>query len=198
MSLASDRPLRAVRINTARSAGRAQSVADRQNPATLACLPPIARADARVLILGSMPGAASLRAQQYYAHPRNTFWPILTTLFEFAPELDYASRVRALHERRIAVWDVLASCQRSSSLDADIDPESVRVNDFVAFFARHPDIDRVGCNGATAATIFKRRVASRLPSDRALDCVRLPSTSPAHASLDLAAKTEAWRTFLLR
>lgn len=158
--------------------------------------PPIARSDAHCLILGSMPGVASLQAQQYYAHPQNRFWPIMGQLLGFDPvETPYIERTRYLTEVGIALWDVLQSCERLGSLDADICRETQVVNDFPAFFAAHPAITRVYFNGAHAEKVFGQRVQPLLPKVE-LAFVRLPSTSPAHASLSYADKLTAWRNAL--
>lgn len=157
--------------------------------------PPLENAKARVLILGSMPGKASLAARQYYAHPRNAFWPIMATVTGVAPERPYAERTRGLQAAGIALWDVLAACARGGSLDADIDPGSIVVNDFAGFFARHPALTQVFFNGAMAEQSFRRHVAPALGA-RALHLHRLPSTSPAHAGLSPAAKTAAWQAAL--
>ncbi len=154
---------------------------------------PIARPDARVLVLGSMPGVASLRAQQYYGHARNAFWPIMAALFEFDAAAPYQQRVAALLEHRVAVWDVLAACRREGSLDADIDTRSMQVNDFAGFFRAHPDLSRVCFNGATAHAVFRKQVLPELDVAPPLDWVQLPSTSPAHAGMALADKLAAWR-----
>jgi len=153
-------------------------------------LPFEARADARILILGSMPGQASLDLGRYYAHPRNAFWPIMGGLFGAGPELPYEERLHRLKENGIALWDVIAVCERQGSLDAAIAPGSVRVNDFAAFFKAHPAIARLYFNGAAAETAFRRHVLPRLaglPPGR-----RLPSTSPAHAARGYAEKLAAW------
>ncbi len=155
---------------------------------------PVAATDARILILGSMPGAASLAAGEYYAHPRNLFWPILGALVGAHPQLPYQQRLLVLQHAGIALWDVIANCVRPGSLDARIDPASIVVNDFARFFAAHPQIARIGCNGAAAATAFGRHVAPTLV--RELPLLRLPSTSPAHAALSFEAKLAAWRVLL--
>ncbi len=154
--------------------------------------PPIAAPDATLLILGSMPSKASLLANQYYAHPRNAFWPIMGALFGAGPEAPYARRVRVLKQAGVAVWDVLASCTRGSSLDSDIDERSIVPNDFASFFRAHPRIERVFFNGAKAEASFRRHVLPRL-AVAALRFERLPSTSPANASWSHARKLRAWR-----
>ncbi|OZC44873.1 DNA-deoxyinosine glycosylase [Rhodococcoides fascians A21d2] len=158
---------------------------------------PIVGPGATTLVLGSMPGVASLAAQQYYAHPRNAFWPIMGTLFGAGPELPYDARTERLRDHRIAVWDVLKLCTRAGSLDSAIVESSIVANDFESLFAQQPNIDRVFFNGAKAAESYRRHVATGLPLPR-VEFTRLPSTSPAHASLDLAAKTRAWASAFSR
>jgi double-stranded uracil-DNA glycosylase len=155
--------------------------------------PPLSTPHARVLILGSMPGLASLRAQQYYAHPQNLFWRILGGLLDFDPKAPYPERTVRLLDAGLAVWDVLKSCEREGSLDSDIDPASVVPNDFERFLAQHPGIERVCFNGGAAYTLFQRHVLKRLPLPADLSYLRLPSTSPANASIPLATKQLAWR-----
>jgi hypoxanthine-DNA glycosylase len=160
------------------------------SPELLSGLPPIASPDARLLILGSMPGVESLRRGRYYAHPRNAFWPILDEWLGLPREAVYEERRCALVDAGIALWDVIGACVRRGSLDAAIEPGSVRVNDFVAFFAAHPRIARVLCNGGTAHQAFLRDVLPGLATPPQV--VRLPSTSPAHAGMTLAAKRAHW------
>jgi hypoxanthine-DNA glycosylase len=157
---------------------------------------PLAGPAARVLILGSMPGVASLKAQQYYAHPQNVFWKILGEALGFDPKASYEERTAHLMAERIAVWDVLASCAREGSLDAAIDNASAVPNDFQKFFAHHPRIERVCFNGGAAADLFTRRVRPHLATDREIDYVRLPSTSPAHAAMPFVEKARVWRAAL--
>lgn len=153
---------------------------------------PIEAAGARLLILGSMPGAASLAAGEYYAHPRNLFWPIMGELVGARPTLPYAQRIARLRGAGIALWDVLASCVRPGSLDSAIDDASVEPNDFAGFFAGHPRIGQVFFNGAKAEQVFRRRVLG-LVALPPLQLQRLPSTSPAHAGRTLAQKLAAWQ-----
>jgi hypoxanthine-DNA glycosylase len=155
--------------------------------------PPIENRDAAILILGSMPGIASLTAQQYYAHPQNSFWPIMAALLKFDINLSYVSKVQALKASGIAVWDVLQSCHREGSLDTNIECEVI--NDFESFFKMHPHIQRIFFNGAKAQTSFKKHILSHIDLPN-MDLVRLPSTSPAHASLTFEQKLNAWKTVL--
>lgn len=152
------------------------------------CFPPIEDANARVLILGSMPGKESLRAGQYYAHQRNAFWTIMGELVGASPSIPYQSRVLILKSAGIALWDVLASCRRSSSLDSDID--QVTPNDFKSFFLAHPHITHVFFNGAMAEKCYQKQVP---PEIRTLHNLRLPSTSPAHAAMPYDQKLKAWQ-----
>lgn len=160
-------------------------------------LPPIADPDARVLLLGSMPGLASLAAQQYYAHPRNTFWPLLGALLGFNANAPYAERVTALLAARIAVWDVLAACRRHGSLDSAILPASEQANDFGVFLRAHPGIRLVAFNGGAAYALFRRHALPQLGSAAAnLTLRQLPSTSPAHAARTFEDKLVLWRAVM--
>jgi TDG/mug DNA glycosylase family protein len=149
--------------------------------------PPLAGPGARVLVLGSMPGVASLQAQQYYAHPRNLFWPIMGELFGAGPDKTYEERGRILTARGVAVWDVLQSCVRPGSLDSSISAEVP--NDFAAFFAAQPGIAHIFTNGGKADVSLRRSVPD-LPDGVVI--TRLPSTSPAHAALGFAEKCRIW------
>lgn len=154
--------------------------------------PPIEKADARILILGSMPGEASLKAGQYYAHPQNLFWRIMGELLGTDPAAPYPQRVQALKSARIALWDVLHSCRRKGSLDSSIDDASLVPNDFAAFFRHHPRITRVFFNGAKAEACYRKHVRPVIGTG-AIEYLRLPSTSPANASISCERKLEAWR-----
>lgn len=154
--------------------------------------PPIAGRDAEILILGSMPGAVSLRAGEYYANRQNAFWRIMTELLRLEDGLAYRRRTGALKTAGIALWDVLASCERAGSGDAAIDARTLVVNDFAAFFRRHPRVRRVYFNGAAAEALYRRHVLPVL-APQTVAYRRLPSTSPAHAALPYARKLAAWR-----
>jgi len=142
-----------------------------------------------------MPGRASLDAQAYYAHPHNAFWRIMGALFGAGPELPYEARLARLRANGVALWDVIAACERAGSLDAAIDAASVRANDFPGFFADHSGIGRVFFNGAAAEAAFRRHVLPGL-GGRPLQLRRLPSTSPAHASLRYEDKLAAWSAII--
>ena len=156
--------------------------------------PPITATAARVLILGSLPGQASLAAQQYYAQPQNAFWRIMGALFQAGPDQPYAQRVERLRSSGLALWDVCEAAVRPGSLDTAIERDTIVVNDFPGFFASHPGIAHVCANGAAAHQLYLRRVLPGLPAAQAaLPLHRLPSTSPAHASLRFGQKLEHWR-----
>jgi double-stranded uracil-DNA glycosylase len=156
-------------------------------------LPALCDAGCRVLVLGSMPGAASLAAARYYAHPRNRFWPLMARLLGFDAALDYPQRVAALQAGGVGVWDVIAQCVRPGSLDAAIDPRSVVPNDIAALARRLPQLRAVACNGAAAAQAWRRHVAADIPG---LAVLALPSTSPANAAFSLDRLQAAWQPLL--
>ena len=159
------------------------------------CFEPIASANAEVLILGSLPGRMSLEMQQYYAHPQNAFWKIITQILGAEWPLPYARRVKLLTEHRIALWDVLAAAERPGSLDSSIVHASALANDFAAFFRTHPLICRVYFNGRKAEELYRRFVLPGLSAEfAAMRYVSMPSTSPAHAGMTFAKKLERWRT----
>ncbi|MBK7768073.1 MAG: DNA-deoxyinosine glycosylase [Sulfuritalea sp.] len=150
---------------------------------------PVIDQRARVLILGSFPSAASLAAQQYYAHPKNQFWGILgAVLDQPLREMDYPDRIAAAQAAGIAVWDVFASCERAGSLDAAI--RDAVANDVSGLRKLAPALRRVCFNGRMAA----RRV--REVEALGFEALILPSTSPAHARMDFAEKLARWRAAL--
>lgn len=160
--------------------------------------PPLFNGSAHVLILGSMPGMASLSAGQYYAHPRNAFWRIMRGIFGIDESLPYSHRTTALLNQGLAVWDVLKACVRQGSLDSDIVSHSIVANDFKTLFEQCPAIRKIVFNGSTAEQTYIRHVLPTLDSKHAaIPAVRLPSTSPAHAGLDFEGKLNAWRNALI-
>jgi TDG/mug DNA glycosylase family protein len=156
------------------------------------CFAPVEDAAATVLILGSMPGKASLAADQYYAHPRNAFWPIMSELVGFNLGFPYEERLKILRSSGIALWDVLGSCIRPSSLDAHIEADSIIPNNFQEFFRQHPHITQVFFNGIKAEQCFMKYVLPTLKANL-LHYQRLPSTSPANAGIPYEKKLLAWQ-----
>lgn len=149
--------------------------------------PPLMGTNPRLLILGSMPGIASLTASQYYAHPRNRFWTILGECLGFDPSLDYVLRVQALHQAGIAVWDVLAECERVGSLDTAIMRDSEQANNIPDLLTAHPSIHSILLNGAKAASSLRRH-----HPEAAHMAITLPSTSPANASMQRQMLVGIW------
>ena len=158
-------------------------------PATvpLLCgLPPVIDARTRLVVLGSFPGAASLAAGQYYAHPRNQFWPLLSALWGIdLRALPYAARLDAMKDRGVGLWDVYAHCRREGSLDSAI--EDAVLNDLAGLKRLAPGLTAVAHNGGESARAMRHTVAL------GVEVVRLPSTSPANASWRFERKLEAWR-----
>jgi hypoxanthine-DNA glycosylase len=161
---------------------------DRTIPAAPAkrSFPPIVDARARILVLGTLPGEESLRRREYYAHPRNLFWPIVFGLFGATPVIDYAERLAFVMAQRIALWDVCELGEREASADSSI--RSERPNAIEGLLEAHPLIRAVAFNGTTARRLYDRHFARRAD----LAYLALPSTSPAHAQLDFAAKLARW------
>ena len=156
----------------------------------LSGLDPVVASGARLLVLGSFPSEASLQAQQYYAHPRNHFWPIVSALWGLTgdaalPSRPYAERVAEAQARGLAIWDVYASCEREGSLDSAI--RAAQLNDLPGLLARVPTLRAIAHNGGESAR--------HMPITRGLGVpvFRLPSTSPANASWSLERKLAAWR-----
>ena len=149
-------------------------------------LPPVAPADARLFILGSLPGDASLVAKRYYAHPQNHFWRLVgEAIGEDLASLDYDLRLRRLAERRIGLWDVIANAQRRGSLDQAI--RGAGHNPLADYFAGFAALEAVAFNGAAAAAAGRK-----LLGGTKLTLIDLPSSSPANTRR-FAEKAEAWR-----
>jgi len=174
-------------------------------------LPPVIDAHTRLLVLGSFPGVASLRAQQYYGHPQNHFWKILGALWGLPlAAAPYPERIAALRAHGLGVWDVYQACQREGSLDADI--RQGELNDFRVVVRACPLLEGVAHNGGESHR-HARHVAAALngrlmadPSEAHQDegdskqvlIHRLPSTSPANASWSFERKRQAWAAVLRR
>ncbi len=155
----------------------------------LAGLPPVVAPHTRLMVLGSFPGAASLKAQQYYAHPRNQFWPILSALWDIdLRALTYPARLEAVRERGLGIWDVYASCRREGSLDSAI--EAPVLNDWPRLLREAPGLRAVAHNGGESARCMRHTLALGLAVHR------LPSTSPANAGWSFERKLDAWRGVL--
>lgn len=164
---------------------------------TVTGFPPIADNNAIILMLGSMPSIKSLEQQQYYAHPRNSFWFIITKLLSSNTELEYEQKTALLLNNRIALWDVLNTCQRKGSLDSSIKNKSTVANDFNTFFNDHPLIKAVYFNGTRAQQEYNKHIPPTLDSKfSSIEYERLPSTSPAMASLNSEQKLQQWKAIL--
>jgi hypoxanthine-DNA glycosylase len=155
-------------------------------PALLQGLAPVVAPATRLLVLGSFPSVASLAAQQYYAHPRNAFWAILSALWAVDLRvLPYDLRLAVVRARGLGIWDVHARCRREGSLDSAI--EDSEPNDLVALARRLPRLAAIAHNGGESARAMRITRALGLP------VYRLPSTSPANASWSFERKVAAWR-----
>lgn len=154
-------------------------------------LAPLLTTDTRVLVLGSMPGNASLAKQQYYAHPQNVFWPIMAELFGFSAGLSYQERTLQLMAQGVGIWDVLHSCERQGSLDSAIRAELA--NDFSQLLCANPTIRCLVFNGNKAATSFRKQVLPNLSDTECPTLLVMPSTSPAYAAMSFASKLSQWQ-----
>ena len=160
-------------------------------------LSPVIGRHARVLILGSMPGVRSLQQARYYAHPRNSFWFIMSNLTGVPEDADYRSRLRGIKRAGIALWDVVRACYREGSLDSDIDKNNIEINNLSKLIKANSRIRAVFFNGGTAEKLFRRHVAPCSILDQAgIHIERLPSTSPAHAAMSPEKKRQAWHLAL--
>ncbi len=158
------------------------------------CLPPIIDARSRILILGTLPGEESLRLQQYYGHPRNHFWPVMSAVLGAPLPVLYEDRCALLLARGVAVWDVLGSARRAGSLDSNI--TDARPNALAKLLGKHPSVRHVAFNGQKAASLFRRYIARTADETFPhIAFVALPSTSPTYVR-PLAEKTAAWRAAL--
>lgn len=159
---------------------------------TIKAFPPILPDAPHILILGTMPGEKSLEAHQYYAHPQNQFWKFMGDIYSAGLIHPYEQRVAILKEKGVAVWDVIQTCTRQGSMDADI--KSPVVNDFETFYRKNPTIKLVVFDSLTAETLYHRHVLQSLTMD--LEYRRVPSPSPAHARMTYADKLAIWSAAL--
>jgi len=154
---------------------------------------PIIGGKPTALILGSMPGEASLQKTQYYANPRNLFWEIVATHFNFDHTLDYDQKITHLIANQVALWDVIGSCERQGSLDSSIRSASIKVNNLLALFVEYPSISHIFFNGTKAKIEFYKRVLPDLSElHNKLELILLPSTSPANARISRDEKIAQW------
>jgi hypoxanthine-DNA glycosylase len=148
-------------------------------------LPPVISRNTRLLVLGSFPGVASLNAGQYYAHPRNQFWPLLSALLgEDLVAMSYRRRLAAVRRSAVGIWDIYASCRREGSLDQAI--EDAELNDFASLRRRAPALRAIAHNGGESARAIRQLALL------GYEVYRLPSSSPANASWSLERKLQAW------
>lgn len=154
---------------------------------------PLLTENPQLIILGTMPSVASLKQSFYYAHPRNAFWPIMERHFGISLTSDEEKRL-CLNNNRILLWDVLARCERSGSLDSAI--KSPQANDFESLFRSYPDLKRVVFNGQKAFQLFKKQVLNQQKLPQNLQFLVMPSTSPANARLTLEDKWLKWQAVL--
>ncbi len=147
--------------------------------------PALADDNSRILVLGSLPGEMSLSKNEYYAHPRNTFWQLMCDILSQLYSNDYSNRCEMLLQNNIALWDVVHSAERKGSLDTNI--KAVVVNDIEGFLQHH-NIDKILLNGGKAAQLFKRHC-----KDVKIKAISLPSTSPANAGVCYDEKLRLWR-----
>lgn len=158
----------------------------------LSAFPPLIGSEPSILVLGSMPSRRSLGQQQYYAHPQNSFWWIMSHLCRFDLSLDYSEKVQAVVNNGVAIWDVLRHCEREGSLDASIERESEVSNDFSEFLSRNANINHLIFNGQAAFRIFRRHHPELARSSK-LSTIVCPSTSPANAKMKKQEKLALWR-----
>jgi hypoxanthine-DNA glycosylase len=152
----------------------------------ISSFPPIIFKDSKILILGSVPGIKSLEMQEYYAHPQNKFWKILFELFDTEFTIDYSKKLKFLEKNKIAVWDVIDSCERVGSLDSKIKNEVT--NDILNLLEEFPNIKALYCNGGKSFKNVQKMVGKNFN----IPIYLLPSTSPLH-TISLEKKLEAWK-----
>ncbi len=157
----------------------------------------IANPNAKILILGSMPGDISIAAAEYYAHPRNLFWDFMQELLDISRDLPYEKRLELLQEKGVALWDVLGFCHREGSLDSSISIQTEQANAIPELLDSCPNIRAIFFNGQKSHASFKRHILKTQPEiAEKYKLIVLPSTSPANASMKAGDKLERWRRVL--
>jgi len=154
----------------------------------ISCFPPVINKQSEILILGSMPGVRSLSMNQYYAHPQNSFWPIMGKLFNFDPQIAYSKRTKILLENKLALWDVVGNCQRQGSADQKI--MHAQMNDFSTLFKTFPKIKKIFTDGQIAYKLFVKHYGHL-----GISIKSLPSTSPAYTK-PVAWKLNVWKQLM--
>lgn len=168
-----------------RSTAPLAAIPDAAHPVLIG-LAPVLNKETRILLLGSFPGAASLAAQQYYGHRQNQFWKLLSAVLNIdLITMPYPQRLKALLANNIGLWDVIAACERSGSLDSAI--RNAQHNDFVPLKKRCPNLKRVCFNGKTSGKL------EGAFAEAGFETLVLPSSSPAHATWSFEQKLEVWR-----
>lgn len=158
-------------------------------------LAPVEDPESEILILGTLPGKVSLMTRQYYANGSNQFWKIISDIYGEVLPYDYSGKIEFLRNHHIALWDVLQSADRNSSLDSDIkDPV---VNDVIGFISNHPKLRIIGLNGEKAYNYLKSGVGLyKIPAN--VRVVVLPSTSAANTHMTMSEKISHWKKILLK
>ncbi len=165
----------------------------RMNTVQAQAFDPVVTANMAVLILGTVPGAESIRQGQYYANSRNLFWTILCQVLGVDDPIEYEKRLGLLKQNRIALWDVLHSCRRSGSSDSRIKIGTERPNDIGAFLTTHPTVRGILFNGKEAERQFHRHIAPGLPKTKTIQVKGLPSSNPANTRSSKQQKVAKWR-----
>jgi len=157
---------------------------------------PIVGRNPRIVILGSMPGVVSLQAVQYYANPRNAFWAIIAELFGIDIDGSYQSRVEQISQLPLILWDTLKACHREGSLDSKILKQQIEANNIAGLVEQYSALRAIAFNGAASEKYFNQLEKHRLPASHQLELIKLPSTSPANASMNFDQKLIVWRQLL--
>ncbi|WP_457594016.1 DNA-deoxyinosine glycosylase [Hydrogenimonas sp.] len=150
---------------------------------------PIIDEESKLLILGSFPSIQSFEKSFYYAHPRNQFWPILSEIFRM-PATSVQERLALLKSAKIALWDVIAACERSNSADTNL--RACAPNDIPSLIRTHPNIESIAFTGKKAEALYKKNFETVID----LPLFLLPSPSPAYAAMRFEAKVKRWREIL--